>query len=344
MSVVSDALSKLPRVQFAHLPTPLEPMENLSKKFGGPRLFVKRDDCTGVAMGGNKARQADFYFGEAVKSGADTAVTTGAIQSNHARMTCAYARKLGMACELQLEHRVAGKGHTYLNSGNILIDRLLGARIHEYADGEDEKGADENLGRIAAQVEADGGKPFVIPLGADHPPIGALGYLEAADELLGQTAAMGIDFDVIVLPSGSASTHAGLLTGLRALGCKARVLGVCVRREASAQAPRVLARSNATAELAGLSVSITDDDVLVTDAYFGGGYGQLSPEAMEAMTLAAECEGLLLDPVYTAKAMAGLIGAIRNGSIGPSETAVFLHTGGTPALFAYEEILTAKSE
>jgi L-cysteate sulfo-lyase len=338
-NIVEVALSKLSRVRLAHLPTPLEPMENLSTRLGGARLFVKRDDCTGVALGGNKARQAEFYFGEAVSRGADTVITTGAFQSNHVRMTCAYARKLGMKCEVQLEHRVAGKGDTYLNSGNVLLDCLLGARIHEYSDGEDEQGADDNLARIAARVEAEGGKPFVIPLGADHPPVGALGYVEASGELLDQAVAMGIDIDVVVLPSGSASTHAGMLVGLRALGSKARVLGVCVRRDAAAQADRVLARSNATAVLAGLPVSIRTDDVQVTDAYLGDGYGQLSPDAMEAMTFAAECEGLILDPVYTAKAMAGLIGAIREESIKPSETAVFLHTGGTPALFAYDEFL-----
>lgn len=338
-SVIGQALSKHPRVRLAHLPTPLEAMDSLSKQLGGPRLFVKRDDCTGVAMGGNKARQAEFYFGEAMAKGADTVITTGAFQSNHARMTCAYARKLGMACELQLEHRVAGKGDIYLNSGNVLIDRLLGARIHEYADGEDEQGADENLSRIAAAVEADGRTPFVIPLSAGHPPVGALGYVEAADELLDQATAMGIDIDVVVLASGSASTHAGLLAGLRARGSNARVLGVCVRREATAQAERVLARTRATVELAGLSTSITEDDVVVTDAYFGAGYGQLSPDAREALTLAAQCEGLLLDPVYTAKSLAGMIGAVRDGDIKSDETAVFLHTGGTPALFAYDEFL-----
>ena len=155
-SVIEQALANHPRVRLAHLPTPLEAMDNLSKKLGGPRLYVKRDDCTGVAMGGNKARQAEFYFGKAVVEGVDTIITTGAFQSNHVRMTCAYARKLGMECEIQLEHRVAGKGGTYLNSGNVLLDRLFGARIHEYPDGEDEAGADRNLGKIADDVRAAG--------------------------------------------------------------------------------------------------------------------------------------------------------------------------------------------
>ena len=340
--VIERALSSHPRVRLAHLPTPFEAMDNLSKKLGGPQLYVKRDDCTGVAMGGNKARQAEFYFGKAVAEGADTIITTGAFQSNHVRMSCAYARKLGMECEIQLEHRVAGGGEAYLNSGNVLLDRLFGARIHEYADGEDEAGADRNLGRIADTVRAAGGNPYVIPLAAGHPPTGALGYVEAAAELLDQAAAMGVDVGMVVLPSGSASTHAGMLAGLRALGSPARVLGVCVRRDAAAQAPRVLKRTRETLALAGLSVKVTDADVQVTDVYFGAGYGQLTEAAREAMTLAAECEGLLLDPVYTAKAMAGLIGAVRDGTIAADETAIFLHTGGTPALFAYEEFLNAK--
>ena len=188
--IVEQALLKLPRVRLAHLPTPLEEMANLSARLGGPRLLVKRDDCTGVAMGGNKARQAEWYFGAVMAAGADTVITTGAVQSNRARMTCAYARRLGLACEIQLEHRVKGQGEIYAKSGNVLLNRLLGARIHEYPDGEDEKGADENLALIAARVKSEGGKLFVIPLSPDHPPVGALGYLEAASEILGQAAAM----------------------------------------------------------------------------------------------------------------------------------------------------------
>jgi len=338
-TIVERALSKFPRARLAHLPTPLEEMPNLSARLGGPRLLVKRDDCTGVAMGGNKARQAEFYFGAVLAAGADTVITTGAVQSNHARMTCAYARRLGLACEIQLEQRVRGMGELYANSGNVLLDRLLGARIHDYPDGEDEKGADENLAVIAARVKAEGGAPFVIPLGPDHPPVGALGYLEAAGEILDQAAAMTLTIDAIVVPSGSASTHAGLLAGLRALGSDARVLGVCVRRDAKSQAERVATRTAGTERLAGLPTAVSAADVWVSDDYLGPGYGRSTPEAMAAMRLAGECEGLLLDPVYTAKSMAGLIGAVRDGVFKAGETVVFLHTGGTPTLFAYEDLL-----
>ncbi len=343
-NVVDRALSNLPRVRLAHLPTPLEDMPNLGARLGGPRLLVKRDDCTGVAMGGNKARQAEWYFGAALEAGADTVITTGAVQSNHARMTCAYARRLGLAVEIQLEHRVSGRGEIYANSGNVLLDRLLGARIHEYPDGEDEKGADENLARIAARVKSEGGKPYVIPLSPDHPPVGALGYLEAASEILGQAAAMAITIDAIVVPSGSASTHAGLLAGLRALGSDARVFGVCVRRDAESQAKRVAMRSAETEILAKLPNAVSAADIWVSDDYLGPGYGQSTPEMMEAMRLAGECEGLLLDPVYTSKSMAGLVGAIRDGVFAAGETIVFLHTGGTPALFAYPELFDQSVE
>ena len=328
----------MPRVRLAHLPTPLEEMANLSARLGGPRLLVKRDDCTGVAMGGNKARQAEWYFGAVTAAGADTVITTGAVQSNHARMTCAYARRLGLACEIQLEHRVKGQGEIYAKSGNVLLNRLLGARIHEYPDGEDEKGADESLALIAARVKSEGGTPFVIPLSPDHPPVGALGYLEAASEILGQAAAMALTIDAFVVPSGSASTHAGLLAGLRALGSKAPVMGVCVRRDAESQAARVAAKSSATERFAGLPELVSAPDIWVDDGYLGSGYGQSTPEMMEAMRLAGECEGLLLDPVYTAKSMAGLIGAVRKGVFKAGETVAFLHTGGTPALFAYGDL------
>lgn len=254
-------------------------------------------------------------------------------------MCCAYARKLGMACEIQLEHRVASKGDTYLNSGNVLLDRLLGAMIHEYSVGEDEAGADRNLRKIAEANAERGGKPYVIPLSADHPPVGALGYVEAAAELVAQAEAMGNFIDTAVVPSGSASTHAGMLAGMKAMGSPTRVLGICVRRDAAAQRPGVLKRTRETLELAGLSTEVTEADVHVTDAWLGYVYGRLNDAAREAMILAAECEGLLLDPVYTAKSLAGLIGAVRDGTIANDETAVFLHTGGTPALFAYEDFL-----
>ncbi|MDA1090249.1 MAG: D-cysteine desulfhydrase [Proteobacteria bacterium] len=333
------AISDYPRAILAHSPTPLEAMPNLSRMLGGPSLLVKRDDCTGLAMGGNKARQLEFYFGDAQAQGADTVIITGAVQSNFVRMTAAAAAKLGMACEIQLENRVATKTLEYKVSGNVLLDRLLGAKIHYFPEGEDEAGADKGLEDIAERVRGEGGKPYVIHLSPGHPPLGALGYVVGAGEILDQIAEQGIQVDVIVLASGSAATHAGVLVGLRHRDSDIKVIGVCVRRQQDQQFDRVLNQANTVAEMVGLSNAITKGDIHVTDDYLGPGYGQSSPEMLEAMALAAREEGLLLDPVYTGKALAGLIGLVRSDAFSQEQTVLFLHTGGTPALFGYRTIL-----
>jgi D-cysteine desulfhydrase family pyridoxal phosphate-dependent enzyme len=313
-------------------------MANLTRDLGGPRLMVKRDDCTGFALGGNKVRQAEYYIGDALDRGADTLITAGAVQSNHARVTAAAAARFGLACELQVENLAHGRGPEYMTSGNALLQRLFGARLHSYPGGENEEGADDNLERMADDVRTLGGNPYVIHLGPDHPPLGALGYVDAAGELLGQAAEQGVTIDAVVLPSGSAGTHAGMVAGLRAAGSRVRVMGICIRRDAASQAGRVLKRARMTAELIGKSDLIGADDVWVTDDYFGSGYGQPTPGMIEAVTMTAGREGLLLDPVYTGKAMAGLIGLVRAGEFDADATVVFLHTGGTPALFAYRSL------
>jgi len=239
-------LSEFPRVALAHRPTPLELMPNVSADLRGPEVWVKRDDCTGLGMGGNKARQLEFYFGDALAQGADTVLITGAVQSNYVRATAAAAAKLGMGCEIQLEERVAGMDETYRRSGNVLLDQLFGARLHSYPEGEDEGGADAELEVIAERLRGEGRRPYVIHLSEGHRPLGALGYVEAAGEILDQAAALDIDFDAIVVPTGSGATHAGLLVGLRAAGSKIPVHGVCVRRDAGAQAPRILRAARAT--------------------------------------------------------------------------------------------------
>jgi len=330
-------LTDFPRVRLAQAPTPLEDLANLSRDIGGPRLLVKRDDLTGFAMGGNKVRQAEFYLGDALEEGADTLITTGAVQSNHARVTAGAAAKYGLACHLLVEQRVPGTdaGSEYQGSGNALLQRLFGARLHPWPEGEDEAGADARLEAIAADVRAAGGRPYVIHLGPGHPPLGALGYVDAAAELLAQARDQDLAPDAVVLPSGSASTHAGLLVGLRAAGNPLRVLGVCIRRAAALQAERVLARARWAAELIGRPDVVGPADIDVTDAYLGPGYGQPTPAMIEAVGLAARREALLLDPVYTGKAMAGLLDLARSGAFPPAATVVFLHTGGAPALFAY---------
>jgi D-cysteine desulfhydrase/L-cysteate sulfo-lyase len=310
-------------------------MPYLSRAVGVEGLFAKRDDCTGLAMGSNKVRQLEFYFGDAVACDASVDLITGAIQSNYVRCAAAAAAKLDLGCVIQLENRVKGMSPEYYHSGNVLLDRLLGAEIRMYREVEDEEGADNSLEEIAAELTARGERPYVIHLAPNHPPLGALGYVEAAGELLKQADDRDIDFRAIVVASGSGQTHAGLLVGLRALGRHdIDVHGICVRRRADAQKERVTRCAKALEQLLGLRDVVSAEDVTVTDEYLGRGYGQTTRESQAAILAAARKEGLLVDPVYTGKALAGMLSLARNGAFGGRE-AVFLHTGGTPALFGY---------
>lgn len=332
-------LARQPRARLAHLPTPLEAMPNLCAQTDAAALYVKRDDCTGLAFGGNKVRQLEFYFGQAQAEGADTVLITGAVQSNFVRLAAASANHLGMACHIQLEERVPKSEPTYRASGNVLLDRLLGATLHSYPDGEDEAGADARIREIAAELKKQGKTPYVIPLAPGHAPYGALGYVDAAQETARQADAMGISFDEVVVASGSGHTHAGLLFGLRALGVTARVSGICVRRNAATQQQRIATRCQEIAKLLEIDNPVGDEDVQLSDAALAPGYGRLNPATLDAIGEAARHEGLLLDPVYSGKVMAGLLARARDASRGRS--LLFIHTGGTPALFAYEPELTA---
>ncbi len=329
-------LEDYPRVRLAHAPTPLEPMDRLSAHLGGPRLLVKRDDCTGLALGGNKARQSEYYLGEALAQQADTVLITGAVQSNFIRTTAAAAAKLGMACEVQLEDRVPGQGRAYHESGNVLLDRIFGAVIHTYPEGEDEVGADAAMEARAEALRADGRRPYVIHLGADHPPLGALGYIDTAREIIDQCRDAGETPDAVVVPSGSAATHIGTLGGLRHLGDQTPVMGVCVRRDKAAQEARVYQRLKDMAAMLGQPDLAQRSDVTVMDDVLAPGYGLFGAAVREAIDLAARQEGLLLDPVYSGKTMAGLIHLIRAGLYEAGQTVIFVHTGGAPALFGYE--------
>ena len=328
-----------PRVTLAHAPTPLEPMPRLGAELGLKNLYVKRDDCTGLAMGGNKARQLEYYFGEAVAAGADVVLITGAVQSNFMRMTAAAAAKLGMACHVQLEDRVKDMPADYHASGNVLLDRLFGATIHTYPEGEDEAGADAALETLAEDLRAKGHTPYIVYLSADHPPVGALGYRDVALETVEQAATMNLAIDKVIVPSGSALTHAGTLVGLRERSTKVECVGICVRRSAELQRPRVLTRAGELAAMIERDGLIGADDVRVEDMALGPGYGKPGEDALDAMRLSARLEGLLMDPVYSAKALAGLIALARSGEIDADEVVVFFHTGGVPALFGYAELL-----
>ena len=329
-----------PAVSLAHTPTPFEKMANLTAFFSGPELWIKRDDCTGLAMGGNKARQLEYYIGQALEQGADTVLTTGAVQSNHARMTVAAARKMGLEVEVQMEDRVSDRLPQYYESGNPLLMKLMDARIHHYPTGEDEDGADKALFERAQELKRQGASPYVIPLSGSHPPYGALGYVKAAEEILAQLDEMSLVVDGVVLASGSASTHGGLLFGLRALGSPIKVFGICVRRSAKLQFQRVLYKTDALAKMLDHKTCVTADDVYVDDSVLYPGYGQLNKYVIEAVKMTARSEGILLDPTYTGKAMAGFIALLRKKTWSSDQRVAFLHTGGAPLLFGYPEILS----
>ncbi len=335
MTAELGRLDAFPRVRLGHGPTPLEQMANLAAQTGGGRLYVKRDDCTGLAFGGNKVRQLEFYLGEAESRNADTVLITGAVQSNFVRTAAAAAAKLGMDCHIQLEERVPDTDAQYRTSGNVLLDKLFGATLHSYPDGEDETGADRRLGEIAANLEAQGRRPYIVPLAPGHKPLGALGYVIAAREIAKQLAADDIVIDEIVVASGSGHTHAGLLFGLRALGHDVPVTGICVRRDTTAQQARIADRCREIADLLDIRSPVADGDIRLIDDFLAPGYGQLNPPTMDAIAAAARAEGLILDPVYTGKVMAGFLQRTRQR--GKEGSLLFIHTGGAPALFAYGE-------
>lgn len=336
---LQNALQKHPRIQFSHLPTRLEHAPRLGEKLG-INLWIKRDDCTGVSFGGNKARQLEFYLGEAVEQGANCLLITGAVQSNFVRIAAAFANKLGMEAHLQLEDRVKSDDPLYRQSGSVWIDQLMGAKLYSYHEGEDESGADKALHDIAEGLKSKGKKPYIIHLGAEHAPLGALGYSVAAQELLEDFGREDLSPDAIFVGSGSGATHAGLLLGLRASGSNIPVWGTCVRRNKDIQKARIEGQTSMVAELLSIENPVSPDDVITTDISFAPGYGEMGDLTIEGLQLAAELEGLILDPVYTAKVLGGLIGEVRAGSIKPGSTVVFIHTGGTPGVFAYQNKVT----
>lgn len=333
MSKGIGRLYDLPRAALAHTPTPIERLGALSKHVGGAILFAKRDDCTGLAFGGNKARQLEFYYGKILAEGADTILITGAVQSNFVRVAAAAAAKFGLECHIQLEERVPKSDSAYRNSGNVLLNRLLGAVLYSYPGGEDEAGADRRLHEIAGELEEQGRRPYIIPLAPGHPPLGALGYVVAAQEILEQLASADYSIDEIVVASGSGNTHAGLLFGLRALGSPIPVLGICVRRDKDAQLPRVWARCEEIAQLLEVESSVEWGDIRLVDDFLAPGYGLLNDATSDAIRLAAQREALMLDPVYTGKGMAGCLQ--RAHELDASRSLLFIHTGGTPTIFAY---------
>lgn len=313
--------NRIPSVRFAHLPTPLEPLPRLSAALGGPKLLVKRDDQTGLALGGNKTRKLEFVIAEALGQGAKTLITLGAAQSNHCRQTAALAARLGLDCIVVL----SGEPPDMVN-GNLLLDGLLGAEII-WAGGEDRQVVFQQAFDTAWQA---GRRPYAIPLGASN-ALGALGYEQAFRELLDQTQE---PIDAMVVASSSGGTQAGLLLGARRAGWQGQLIGISIDHPARLLQEGVAFLAGEAADRLGESIDFSADAVLVRDEYLGGGYGVLGDAEREAIGLFARLEGLLLDPVYTGRAAAGLIDLIRRGHLSAGQTVVFWHTGGVPALFA----------
>ncbi len=328
-------LSRFPRVSLAHLPTPLEHLPRLSKHLGGPEIYVKRDDCTGLGTGGNKTRKLEFLMADAQAHDATAIVTQGAVQSNHARQTAAAACKLGMKCELVFEKRVGDAPESYRKSGNVLLDRIFGAGIREV-----EKGSDMNAAMevVADELRAKGEKPYVIPGGGSN-PIGALGYVDCALEMLAQANRAGIPLDHVVHATGSAGTQAGLVVGLNAMHSNIPLLGIGVNAPKEIQEDKVWKLALETEEFIGAPGVVQRKDIVANCDYVGPGYGIPTDAMNAAVLLLARLEGLLFDPVYSGKGLAGLIDQVQNGVLRKAKHVVFVHTGGQAGLFGYADLL-----
>lgn len=324
-------LARFPRVALAHLPTRLEPLERLSTALGGPDIWIKRDDCTGISTGGNKSRKLEFLMAEALAEGAELVITQGATQSNHARQTAAAAARLGLACHILLEDRTGSKEENYIWNGNVFLDALHGATIERLPGNVD---MNAELEMSAKRFRAQGRKVYVIPGGGSN-ATGALGYVNCAIELVHGANDLGLVIDHVVHATGSAGTQAGLIVGLRALNSGIPLLGIGVRAPKEKQEEGVYRLACATAEKLGCAGVVRREDVVANTDYVGSGYGIPSPGGIEAIEIFARLEGILLDPVYSGKGAAGLIDLIRKGHFKKGERVVFLHTGGSAALFGY---------
>ena len=330
---LSITLAKFPRIALAHLPTPLEPMDRLSEHLGGPRIWVKRDDCTGLSSGGNKTRKLEYLMADAVNQGAATIITQGATQSNHARQTTAAAAKLGMACHILLEDRTGSNDANYFLNGNVLLDRLHGASVLKRPGGAD---MNAEMEALAEDLLREGKSPYIIPGGGSN-PIGALGYVNCARELTEQADSAGLKIDALAHATGSSGTQAGLVAGLAALHSDIHLLGIGVRAPQDKQESMVFDLAERTAAHLGTGVTIARDAVRAKSDYVGPGYGLPTPGMVAAIKLLARTEGLLFDPVYSGKGLDGLIDQLREGYFDGMENVVFLHTGGSAALFGYPD-------
>lgn len=329
-------LARFPRRRYTLNPTPIEKLTHLSRHLGGPDVFIKRDDLTGLSGGGNKTRKLEFLVADALAQGADTLVTVGAVQSNHCRLTLAAAVREGLKCRLVLEERVPGSYDAAASGNNFLFNLLGVERIKVVPAGTDLALAMQEL---ASDLPPQGRKAYLIPGGGSN-ALGALGYVGCADEIVAQCFDTALKLDHIVCASGSAGTHAGLLVGLAGRNTGIPLTGINVRRPRAEQEANVHMLVEQTAALLGLALGVPRQAVVALDEWVGPGYSLPSDEMIEAVQLLARLDGVLLDPVYTGKAMAGLIALIRRGAFVRGQTILFVHTGGSPALYAYQKALS----
>ncbi len=327
-------LAQFPRRRYTEGQTPLEFLPRLTAALGGPRIFIKRDDLLGLTSGGNKTRKLEFLVADALAQGADTLVTCGAVQSNHCRLTLAAAVKEGLKCQLVLEERVPGSYKADASGNNFLFGLLGVEAVKVVAGGSDMM---KEMQAVADGLAAQGRKPYIIPGGGSN-EIGATGYVACAEEIMAQSFDRGLKLDYVVTTSGSAGTHAGLVTGFYGNNTNIPVIGINISRKKSVQEELVYGLVERTAARLGIKQAIPREAVVCYEEYVGPGYSLPTPEMVEAVKLLARTEGILLDPVYTGKAMAGLVGLIRGNRFGKEDNVLFVHTGGSPALYAYQQI------
>lgn len=323
---------KFPRVSLGFFPTPLIELPNLGAALGGARIFMKRDDQTGLALGGNKTRKLEYILGDALAQGCDTVITAGAEQSNHCRQTAAAAAKLKLGC-----HLILGGAEPDSARGNLLLDRILGSHIHWAGD--HRKG--EDIPQLFEQLKSAGKRPYIVPYGGSN-ELGAIAFAEATRELLSQSG--DERFTHIVFASSSGGTHAGLMLGKFICDQAYRLVGINIDKEETGEPAfdqHILSLANRTAAMLEIEHRFSTEDLILDSDYTGAGYGVVGELEREAISLTARTEGILLDPVYTGRAMGGLIDMIRTGKIGNNDSVLFWHTGGAPALFAYASELTA---
>ena len=323
-------LDGMPREELTGWVTPIERLDNLTKELGGPAVFIKRDDLLGGAAGGNKTRKLEFVLADALGQDATTLITCGAPQSNHCRLTASAAKRKGLKCRLVLEEIAKGRAYNPNATGNNLLYHLLGVEEITVVPGGSDIG--QEMAEVAERVKGEGGRPYIIPGGASY-PLGAAGYVACAGEIIRQVNEIGIAIKEIVVASGSAGTHAGLVAGLWGNNSDIRVTGVNVRRKKEEQERNVYSLAQKTAEFLKAGGKIPRENVVCFDDFVGPGYSLPTEEMVEAVELLARIEGILLDPVYTGKAMAGLIGLAKQGHFKKGENVLFLHTGGSPAIF-----------